>query len=477
MTTTEDDIIRREALALAFSRPLDVHRWSQNAEVDAWVDAVYAQCVQGKPSQIERKHVKVVLLDLYVASLEHPDLKLAVAMRPAEYSAKSRYNALRISKKIIDAVNLLHDAGLIDMKRGYYERQNGKGRRTRIWPTAQLRHMFDQCQFGAYTIGRAAEEEVIILRDDKGKDEQYADTPETLSMRQVVYEYNALLSRTLIDIRQMEQPWIELGEGRRVLFGPTRQRVSRVFNRSSFTKGGRFYGPWWQGCPKEWRKQIFINDAPTIEQDYSSLHIALLYARRGINYYTTYDGDAYQLDTPPFLSSPQMTRKYAKSLLLVAVNAKTDKKAYAAFRSERRQRGDTLGGGLEDGHLSYILDGLKRKHPLIANDLGSDAGIDLMNEDSRITEHVIRALTEQNIPVLTIHDSYIVRYGDEKLLQQVLDEGFSLVTGLSGIKTELTGVVMGDTASWETQRLTQRAVTRSTGYRSRVIDWMTSGRG
>ena len=46
------------------------------------------------------------------------------------------------------------------------------------------------------------------------------------------------------------------------MLGPSRQQVHRVFNRSSFDNGGRFYGPWWQQCPKAWRREIFINDAP-----------------------------------------------------------------------------------------------------------------------------------------------------------------------------------------------------------------------
>ena len=44
---------------------------------------------------------------------------------------------------------------------------------------------------------------------------------------------------------------------------------------------------------------------------------------------------------------------------------------------------------------------------MIGDGLGSDAGIDLMNEDSRITEHVIERFTALEIPVLTVHDSYI----------------------------------------------------------------------
>jgi hypothetical protein len=469
---------KQEAEALAFSRPLDVHRWSDYPEADAFVDHVYDRCQNGKASKIEKKHFKVVLLDLYVAWLEHPDLKLAVSLRPEEYKAKgSRYNALHISRKTIDVVNLVHGAGLIEMKIGYYDRRNGgQSRRTRIWPSPDLTALFEQSQLDAYKIGRAADQEVIVLRDEDGKNVEYQDTPETLAMRQLVRAYNELLSLHFIDIRRLDQPWIELSDGSRMLLGPSRQQVYRVFNRSNFDNGGRFFGPWWQQCPKEWRREIFINDAPTIEQDYSSLHIALLYARKGVNFYGDYSEDAYHLDTPSFLPNPRLTRMYAKTLLLMAVNAKDDKAAFAAFRSDRNSKKDKLGGGLTDDRLATLLNGLKTKHPVIADDLGSDAGIKLMNEDSRITEHVIKRFTERGLPVLTIHDSYIVHFSYHDLLQEVLEEAFSMVTGMTGIRSERTGVAWADEASWETQRLGQEAITRSEGYSQRLLSWMVNGK-
>ena len=475
MTTDTDTNVaeRQEAEALAFSRPLDIHRWSDHRNTDALVDEVCGRCLKFKPSNILRKHFKVVLLDLYVASFEHPDLKLAVPMGNDAYKAKgSRYNALKISKKVIEVVDLLYDTGLIDMKLGFYDRQTRQGKRTRIWPTAKLKKLFDQCQLDAYQVSRAPDEEVIILRNENGDNEEYDDTTETHRMRRVVRGYNALLARKFIDIRRLDQPSIKLNDGTNLMLGPSRQQVYRVFNRSDFAKGGRFFGPWWQGCPKAWRKEIFIDDAPTIEQDYSSLHIALLYARKGINYYTAYEGDAYQLETPAFLTSSEQTRKYAKLLLLMAVNAKTDKKAYAAFRSHRNERKDRLGGSLTDDQLSVLLDGLRQKHPVISDGLGSDAGIDLMNEDSRITEHVIERFTALEIPVLTVHDSYIVNFAYHELLQQVLEEGFSMVTGLTGVRSERTGVALGDEASWKTQRLEQETITRSMGYNQRLLNWM-----
>jgi hypothetical protein len=475
--TITDATARQEAEALAFSRPLDVHRWSDYPDADAFVDEVYARCQQGKRTAIERKHFKVVLLDLYVAWLEHSNLKLSVSRQPAAYKAKgSRYNALHISRKTIDVVDLLHGAGLIEMKMGFYERERRQGKQTRIWPTPGLIALFNRSKLDAYNVGRAADEEVIFLRNENGDNIEYEDTPEIDRMRKVVRDYNELLSRHFIDIRRLDKPWIDLSDGSRLMLGPSRQRVYRVFNRSTFDNGGRFFGPWWQQCPKPWRREIFIDDAPTIEQDYSSLHIALLYARRGVNYYKEREGDAYQIDTPSFLSTPEQTRQYAKRLLLTAVNAKSDKATFKAFRSDCNDDEDKVGGRLTDKQLSILLDGLRQKHPRIADDLASDAGIELMNEDSRITEHVIKRFTERRLPVLTIHDSYIVNWSYDDLLQQALKEAFSIVTGMTGIRSERMGVAWADEASWETQRLEQDALTRSEGYVTRLLNWMVNAK-
>ena len=272
VTTTAHDDERENSEDLDHSRPLDVHRWSDFPEADIFVDEVYAQCQRGKRTNIERKHFKVVLLDLYVAwLLDRLDLKIAVPMQPAAYKAKSRYNTLHISSKTITVVRLLKKAGLIDMRLGFYDRRkDGLGRLTRVWPTPHLIALFRDSQLDATKV-RRVDQEVIILKDEKGMKVEYEDTDETRQMRQGGPKYNDLLSRQFIDIRRLDRPLIELSDGTTLMIGPSRQQVHRVFNRSSFDYGGRFVGAWWQQCPKKWRREIFINDAPTIEQDYSSL--------------------------------------------------------------------------------------------------------------------------------------------------------------------------------------------------------------
>ena len=117
------------------SRPLDVHRWSDHPEVNAFVDRIYKEHIHqsGTNTQIKKKHLKVVLLDLYVAWSDDPNLNIAVYMSRNAYSdgtvsgkGKSRYNALNIKVSTIDIVHRLHISGLIGLRDGWQD-VTGKG--------------------------------------------------------------------------------------------------------------------------------------------------------------------------------------------------------------------------------------------------------------------------------------------------------------------------------------------------------------
>ena len=71
--------------------------------------------------------------------------------------------------------------------------------------------------------------------------------------------------------------------------------VRRIFNNNSFSDGGRFYGGWWQRIDRKFRKEIRLNNSPTVEIDYSALHIILAYSEAGIDYWQTTSKDPYDL--------------------------------------------------------------------------------------------------------------------------------------------------------------------------------------
>jgi hypothetical protein len=73
-------------------------------------------------------------------------------------------------------------------------------------------------------------------------------------------------------------------------------RRRRIFSGGSWKSGGRFYGGWWQRLPGKWRQRIrIIDDEPIVELDYSGLHIIMLYAIEGIDYWKEFGEDPYQL--------------------------------------------------------------------------------------------------------------------------------------------------------------------------------------
>ena len=90
----------------SYSRPLDVHRWSDYPEVKRWVDHFWDEHLASyfekrsprgrKPKKTPKDMFRVLFLDLYVAWLEDPELSIGVSRTAKDYAVDSRYNALYI---------------------------------------------------------------------------------------------------------------------------------------------------------------------------------------------------------------------------------------------------------------------------------------------------------------------------------------------------------------------------------------------
>ena len=71
------------------SRQLDIQRWSEHPKANKFVNYVYDTFLNKETREnprIKKKHLKVVLLDLYVAWLNDPALNIAVHMTQSGYS-------------------------------------------------------------------------------------------------------------------------------------------------------------------------------------------------------------------------------------------------------------------------------------------------------------------------------------------------------------------------------------------------------
>ena len=432
------------------SRPLDVHRWSDHPEVNVFVNRIYEEYIHqsGTNTNIRKKHLKVVLLDLYVAWSDDPDLNIAVHMSPNAYSdgsvsgkGKSRYNALNIKVSTIDVVHLLHITGLIGLKEGWQD-PDGKSYLTRIWAAEPLIRMFMDAAFGYFDIGYPENKATVILRDEDKRDIEYEDTLETKRMHDLLLRYNRLLERTFIDIPSLDQPRIELGdkENRRRNNKPVFVNIThhgkfvrRIFNNGTFDDGGRFYGGWWQRIDGSYRKDIRMNNVPTVEIDYSSLHVILANAMVGDDYWDTTSDDPYQLPVRG-VNNPDHCRQITKLLFLLSFNASDEKSLFKAFRNELDYTAHPY--SFPDDVLSELLTGIKNRHPKISHLICSGAGLRLMSLDSQMCEYVIEKFVEQGIPILTVHDSFVVPFEEGERLHRLMKEAFEHVTDQKKIKAK-----------------------------------------
>ena len=147
------------------SQPLDVHRWSDFPEVNGFVDSIYDLLILPVANKrIAKKHLKIVLLDLYVRWTADPTLMTAIARGHAAYKAKSRYNELHVSKKILTVVDALVAGGYLDQKDGFQDtRAGGSSRVSRVWPTGKLEAEFEACQVKSEMLTNHPARETVLL--------------------------------------------------------------------------------------------------------------------------------------------------------------------------------------------------------------------------------------------------------------------------------------------------------------------------
>jgi hypothetical protein len=94
-------------------------------------------------------------------------LALGVSKTHKDYVVNDRYNALHISKKIIDVMDVMLELGFIGQLLGSEQ----SGQRTRIWALAPLQEYFRKAAFSEFLVGTAQNRECIVLNSKEILDE------------------------------------------------------------------------------------------------------------------------------------------------------------------------------------------------------------------------------------------------------------------------------------------------------------------
>ncbi len=308
---------------------------------------------------------------------------------------------------------MLLKADLIEMRKGYGHEVKTLARRTKIWPASSLLEAFESVRTEDWVIEPV---DLITLRDEAKNPVDYKDTKETNRVREILRKANTVTDRALV---QYIDPKSRMAYR-------LKTRLHCVYNRD-FQHGGRFYtagrdGDHYQSLSEEERKCIQIDGELTVELDFSGLHPRLLYAWEGIQY----DGDPYSAAT----DDPRI-RELLKVIFLALLNSRSEEEAvkagnYHLYQCHRDYMALRRRGLKVKDNLIPIF---KAAHEPIVKYFCSGTGARAQNVDAKIALNVIAHFASCDIPVLAIHDSFIVQRRYAGRLRKVMDRAYKAQAG------------------------------------------------
>lgn len=235
--------------------------------------------------------------------------------------------------------------------------------------------------------------------------------PEVEASRDTLNAYNLFIRDFDLTLppeqwRELQRRVIEAGKNvkaDKLHSGYDHRRIylTRIFTEN-WERGGRLYGPFYQGMPKDIREKLLIDGEATVELDYSRLHPRMLFNEEGLEL----DRDPYAV---PGFDVPKNAAKETFNRLLnsrrtIAYRPKEDSKWFDGKHAFNAYR---------DAMVSHL-------HP-IAHLFQSDHGARLQKRDSGLAISILRRCMMSGTPVYPVHDSFIVpreRVEEVKLIMQ-----------------------------------------------------------
>ena len=381
-----------------------------------------------KYHKLYRDQLGVILANLYETYTIQDYLFTYYSRSNSDYKESKKYNPNKISARPLRFLaDSLIKHGWVGTSQWFYDEDNVENRWcSRMRPSIKLLQAFKKFKITPKCIYRKSIE-CIRLKDSKERLVEYKDTPTTNSMRNKLFAYNNLLLQTRIKLKRNKKV-----NGYLELHPANFKNIEyyRIFNDSSFERGGRFYGPWWVTLNKDIRRRITLNDEKTEELDYSSLGIHLLYSQENLNYYDLNDSvsDPYTLK-----GVDANEREVNKKIITFALNMSPEdrhrKFVYTVRKKIRKANDERIILGIKKllnvptpREVHRRLKIFKKENVPIEHYLFTSVGTKLQFKDSCIAESVIERMVSMRIPILVVHDSFIVQYRNRELLRELMND-------------------------------------------------------
>lgn len=410
-------------------RPLG-HRWKM-----AEIELAKALRLPKMKTKTADDVLHLIAADIIMSERMHPGRRISYSRSDGFYKQRRQYTPEGFNlANVTAAIDLLEKLGyIVDHER----RPPGhRGTQSSFRPNPSLSMLL------LPAVALPVKNEVImkdrdgnvVSYEDKGKSDGQRKGPSFSGrihdMRAVVRKVNEVLADTdiVLDAEGVVADGEWLRKGDYVMY-PALKSLYRVFN-GGWRLGGRFYGGWWQGVKSEDRRYFLLNGERTEEIDYSQIHPRIIYKEAGVELV----GDAYEI---PGWSGTKELRDLCKAAFNILVNA-------ACYDSARGALARDMGGDRQGA--AELIEAIKAKHRDVAYYFHSAVGVRLQGLDSKMAEIVLAEMTvKRGIPVLPVHDSFIVAESHRETLVRVMKDAFERVVGKTSNRDKIVKSSIGNT--------------------------------
>ena len=358
---------------------------------------------------------KLLNLDCLVANLTNQRTRPIQISRDRKKWIKQYHYATYQTNEIVDA---MCELGYVDKATGYVD-ESGHRYQTRIWATEKLLDRFKEVRPGIEIKPKA-----LVELKKNGKLVPYPENhQEADRVRKILAHANEVNSGYDIQCGgfSINPTLVAIYINDFSHYGRLHSRGYRHYQGIKKKKQ--------KGTEKKIRPPFTIDGEPCVELDYRAIHPSLLYAAEGI-----------QMEEDPYskVNPDSRLRDLFKGSMLRMINADradANQSIFEDLLSKKWRVYDSLGYGSP----AIVIDAILEAHRPIEKYFlqGGDAGIRLMNKESRICLEVVRRFTRKGWPILPIHDSFITKAKHVDELERIMHESYQLCVPGYTIKTKV----------------------------------------
>ena len=365
---------------------------------------------------------------------------------------KGHYSYTTYSYKVVKNVfDCLSKLKWIESEKG----SEDKKKVTRIWPIGELSLVFDSIGLVWFHQEPKPKDTLVILRNyrnPEGKtkkergtkvDIEVPETPKVNEYRSNLFKFNQFLLKHCISLdlddknldflaneiaaraKDKYRVWSTEEDEKVACLDFSRTQLRRIFSRGSLEQGGRFYGGFWQSIPSRYRPHIRIDGYKTYEMDYSSMALRIIYAQEGID--IPEDQDLYDIGLPDWEGEKDPRRKPIKTYINAILNDE-----FGNYRLPKHTQ-DILGIKHKELHEKVL-----ECHEPISHLFNTGEGLKAQFIDSQIAEEVMMSMMHEEMLVLPIHDSFVVRAGYAGFLHEDMNKAFKKIVN-AGVGITIEG--------------------------------------